>query len=171
MVGIAVACEASINKQPLVMLLSHWTVPQWAPPTSSQLPMSDLWWFCSAIGQNRVGPTHGKQASKNSLAMLLSHWTVLQGAPPTGQQLSFSDLPLVRAFIQRCVDWWSSGGQRAQTRVLAFPRGPSRSPSLGPAGEPGAPREQAVGFDLGGGGFPGCLPRPPTGWTRGFRPR
>ena len=43
--------QAAVTRWPLVALLSHWSVPQWAPPISDQLSVSNV----SGLAQPLVG--------------------------------------------------------------------------------------------------------------------
>ena len=100
---------------PLVVLVSHWSAPQWAPSPADQLSMSDCPYPISGPAQPLVGATVGPPQATNCqwvtvsgpaqplvsdivglypkwpLVVLVSHWSVPQWAPPPNNQLSVSD--------------------------------------------------------------------------------
>ena len=90
---------------PLVVLLSHWSALQWAPPPSKQLSMSSGWWSCSTIDWRHSGPLPQKSNC--------------QGDTVCG------------SFSQLSEEWWSPGREWGKRDILAFSPGPSPSPSLG----------------------------------------
>ena len=76
----------NVNPGPLVLLLSHWLAPQWAPPTSDQ-----QWATVSGPVQPLAGATMGPShkwpaVSEQPLVVPLSHWLAPQWAPPTSHQ-------------------------------------------------------------------------------------
>lgn len=59
--------QPAVNEPLLVALFSHWSAPQWVPPTSNQL------------------------VSELTLAVLLCHWSAPQWFPPRSNQLLVSN--------------------------------------------------------------------------------